>query len=295
MNHFLAMVIDRLETAPIRPTPIKRVFNAPASPAMLARLFTGETPARFSVEPKIDGVRVIITADTNLKTVRFQTRNGNELLSLSHLSDEILHLVSGVPGITLLDAEATSGLGFFDGVGALRSKASATDACLWVFDLPAHEGTQEQRRNALCQMFAGYLSGSIRLIPSYTEISPMKAYSIFRAQGHEGAMVKDLNAKYAKGKRSSAWLKIKDKDTADCLIIEIIEGRGKCAKMAGHIVVSYNGHKVRVGTGMTDELRKELLIHRNAMIGKVAEVSMQMMTPSGSMRHPSLIGIRGDK
>ena len=261
---------------------------------MLARLYAGETPTSYVCEPKVDGLRVLITADLSSRTVRFETRNGNPMPSLDHLADEVLSLLSGREGVWVLDGEAVSGKSFFTSVGALRSDRFADDARVWLFDLPFVAGDYSTRRASLEALFAQSYPSSLLLIPSVS-CTPEDAFVRFTSEGFEGAMVKDTAAPYAQGIRSRAWLKVKDADTTDGQIVDIVEGSGKCAGMAGHIVVRCGRLDVSVGTGMDDATRQSLLANRSQLIGQTAEVDFQMRTPKGSLRHPVFVRVRGDK
>lgn len=262
--------------------------------AMLARLYDGELPASYVCEPKVDGLRVIITADLDSRRVTFATRNGNPMPSLDHLADEVLDLLADRAGVWTLDGEAVSGKSFFTSVGDLRSEAPAADARVWLFDIPSCEGDYGTRRASLEALFAQSCTQSLLLVPSVS-CTPEEAFLRFTAEGFEGAMVKDTAAPYRHGIRSRAWLKVKDCDTTDGEIVDIVEGSGKCAGMAGHIVVRCGRREVSVGTGMDEATRRELLADRSQLIGRVAEVDFQMKTPKGSLRHPVFVRVRGDK
>lgn len=268
--------------------------SKPRGVPMLARLYDGTLPASYVCEPKVDGLRVIITADLSARRVEFATRNGNPMPSLDHLADEVLSLLSGREGVWVLDGEAVSGKSFFTSVGDLRSEAAADDARVWLFDLPSVAGDYSTRRATLEALFADTYPQSLLLIPSVS-MSPEDAFLRFTSEGFEGAMVKDTSAPYAHGIRSRAWLKVKDADTTDGEIVDIVEGSGKCAGMAGHIVVRCGRRDVSVGTGMDEATRRSLLADRYQLIGKVAEVDFQMRTPKGSLRHPVFVRVRGDK
>jgi ATP-dependent DNA ligase len=285
---FFAMFEDAVPRQPKRRTPKAR------HGAMLARLYAGETPASYVCEPKVDGLRVLITADLSTRTVRFETRNGNPMPSLDHLADEVLDLLAGKDGVWHLDGEAVSGKSFFTSVGALRSDRSADDARVWLFDLPSVDGDYSTRRASLEALFAQSYPTSLLLIPSVS-CTPEEAFVRFTSEGFEGAMVKDTAAPYAHGIRSRAWLKVKDADTTDAEIVDVVEGTGKCAGMAGHIVVRCGRRLVSVGTGMDNATRSTLLADRSQLIGQTAEVDFQMKTPQGSLRHPVFVRVRGDK
>jgi DNA ligase-1 len=261
---------------------------------MLARLYDGELPASYVCEPKVDGLRVIITADLEQGRVSFETRNGNPMPSLDHLAGEVLHLLRYRQGVWTLDGEAVSGQSFFTSVGDLRSQAPADDARVWLFDIPSCVGDYKARRATLEALFSESYAESLLLIPS-VPCTPEEAFVRFTSEGFEGAMVKDTSALYAHGIRSRAWLKVKDSDTTDGEIVDIVEGSGKCAGMAGCVIVRCGRRDVSVGTGMDEATRRELLANRSQLLGKVAEVDFQMKTPKGSLRHPVFVRVRPDK
>ena len=281
----------------VRPN-VRPRSEAPRTVAMLAKVYCGETPAFYTCEPKVDGVRVIITADLDNRQVAFASRRGNPIPSLAHLAGEVLDLFGALRGTWVLDCEAVAGKGFFNDVGEIRSAEPAMDARLWVFDIPSLASREQRaRRKFLCDLFAAARPAptSVFLIPSLQEVTPEEAFREFTAQGFEGVMIKDASALYHVGTRSAAWQKLKASDTVDAVIVDVIEGKGRCAHMAGHIVVRLGRRFVRVGTGMTDTVRRDLLARRAEFIGKTAEVAFHCVTPDESLRHPSLVCIRGDK
>ena len=281
----------------VRPSTRTR-SEAPRTTAMLAKVYCGETPALFTCEPKVDGVRVIVTADLDNRRVSFASRRGNPIPSLDHLAGEVLDLFGAIRGTWTLDAEAVAGKGFFNDVGEIRSAEPALDARLWVFDIPSLASREQRaRRKFLTDLFAAALPAPscLLLMPSLSGVSPEDAFREFTAQGFEGVMIKDAAALYHVGTRSAAWQKLKASDTVDAVIVDIVEGKGRCLHMAGHIVVRLGRRFVRVGTGMTDAVRRDLLARRADFIGQTAEVAFHCVTPDESLRHPSLVCIRGDK
>ncbi len=278
--------------------PFTRKPSAPRGVAMLAKTYCGELPAFYAVEPKVDGVRVIVTADLDNGVVTFASRRGNPLRSLDHLADQVLDLFGSFRGIWTLDCEAVAGKGFFNDVGEIRSEAPALDARLWVFDLPCMgTSTYRERRKVLADVFDAALPKPccLHLVPSLVGVLPEEAFRDFTAQGFEGVMVKDCDAYYSHGVRSAAWQKLKASDTVDAEIVDVVEGAGKCAGMAGRIVVRLGRRYVNVGTGMSNATRRDLLARRAQVIGQTAEVAFHCVTPDASLRHPSLVRIRGDK
>lgn len=283
-----AFIFNMIESQPHFRVGARKPAKAPLSPAMLAKPYKGILPESFAVEPKIDGVRVIVEVCRETLAVAFKTRNGNPLPSIDHLGEWFAD-TAGKHGVFTFDCEAVSGSDFYDGVGALRSQHRDDDARLWLLDLPDDVGTYAARRELMSKFV---LPATVQLVPSFFNLSPNDAFRRFVSQGFEGAMVKDTTAPYSQGKRSNAWLKVKAVDSEDCAIVSVHEGKGRLAGTMGHVVVEHGNRLVRVGGGFTDEQRRQIWEQRDTVIGSWLEVSFQNMTPEGSFRHPR---IRGDK
>ena len=283
-----AFIFNMIENQPSFKVGPRKEPKAPLSQAMLARPYKGIMPESYAVEPKIDGVRVIVEVCRQTLAVAMKTRNGNPLPSIAHLGYWFADAAQQ-HGVFTFDCEAVSGADFYDAVGAIRSSEPAKDAFLWLLDLPDDVGTYRERR-ALMAKFC--FSDSVRLVESFMGITPNDAFRRFVSQGFEGAMVKDADAPYMQGKRSNAWLKVKAVDAEDCPVVSVHEGEGRLTGTMGHVVVENNGRLVRVGGGFTDEQRATIWANRDTVIGSWLEVTFQSKTPDGSMRHPR---IRGDK
>jgi DNA ligase-1 len=283
-----AFIFNMIENQPSFKVGSRKEPKAPLSQAMLARPYKGVMPESYAVEPKIDGVRVIVEVCRQTLAVAMKTRNGNPLPSIAHLGYWFADAAQQ-HGVFTFDCEAVSGADFYDAVGAVRSSEPAKDAFLWLLDLPDDVGTYRERR-ALMAKFC--FSDSVRLVESFMGITPNDAFRRFVSQGFEGAMVKDADAPYMQGKRSNAWLKVKAVDAEDCPVVSVHEGEGRLTGTMGHVVVENNGRLVRVGGGFTDEQRATIWANRDTVIGSWLEVTFQSKTPDGSMRHPR---IRGDK
>lgn len=268
----------------------------------------------WALEPKLDGIRVLVTTDPVSRTVTFQTRNGHPLPSLGKLSPTILKLAEAVGKAVTFDGEATAGSDFFSGVGKLTQKQEATDlACLTLFDVPWVDGwlassevPYSLRRECLEKMFndAGLVwdQGAVQLIQLIDTITTCQLVESSDtiladalASGWEGVMVKDVDATYCSGRRSKAWIKLKGKQTYDCRVVGFQPGKGRYDGAAGALLVSYQGKTIAVAGGLSDDQRQDIYDHPENWVGKTAEVECQQLTPSGSMRHPSLVCIRWDK
>ena len=80
-----AFIFNMVESQPHFRVGARKPAAAPLSPAMLARPYKGVLPDSYAVEPKIDGVRVIVEVCRESLAVSFKTRNGNPLPSIDHL------------------------------------------------------------------------------------------------------------------------------------------------------------------------------------------------------------------
>jgi DNA ligase-1 len=283
-----AFIFNMVESQPHFRVGARKPAAPPLSPAMLARPYKGILPDSYAVEPKIDGVRVIVEVCRESMAVSMKTRNGNPLPSIDYLGAWFADTASK-HGVFTFDCEAVSGADFYDSVGDIRSSEPATDARLWLLDVPDDIGSYFERR----KLMSGFTySDKIQLVESFMGITPNDAFRRFVSQGFEGAMVKDTEAPYTQGKRSTAWLKVKAVDAEDCPVVSVHEGKNRLAGTMGHLVVENNGRLVRVGGGFTDEQRATIWENRDTVIGSWLEVTFQSKTPDGSMRHPR---IRGDK
>ena len=282
-------------------------------------MLASSCPAEFkpgktwAVEPKLDGIRVMVTINPSQGWVTYETRNGNAISSLGKLTPALLRIGQKVGQTICLDCEALAAGDFFTGVGELMKKAGEADlAKLAVFDVPMIEGWAEcevtpyqERRHFLQQLFevAGQealADEGVLLVPVFETldseaIDPETLLGTAIGLGWEGVMLKDVHSTYSPGKRTKAWIKLKNCETYDCTIIGFTPGKGRYDGAAGALLVNHKGTMVAVGSGLDDALRVDLYDNPAQYIGKVAEVACQQLTPSGSMRHPVLVCIRWDK
>ena len=282
---------------------------------MLASSSTGDfKPGKtWAVEPKLDGIRVMVTINHSQGWVTYETRNGNAVTSLNKLTPALLRIGQAVGQTICLDCEALAMGDFFTGVGELMKKTGEAElAKLAIFDVPMIEGwagtdavCYQHRRQMLEHIFntigAESLSDEgILLVPVFEYLSSedIDAETLLDTAislGWEGIMLKDVDSPYSPGRRSKAWVKLKNCETYDCTIIGFTPGKGRYDGAAGAMLVKHNGTMVAVGSGLDDGLRLDLHDNPQKYVGKTAEVACQQLTPSGSMRHPVLVCIRWDK
>ena len=119
-------------------------------------------------------------------------------------------------------------------------------------------------------------------------------HMVFVDSGYEGAMVKDIDAPYRFG-RGYEVMKLKQFQDVDLEIESLQEGTGKHVGKLGSVEVTFNGVKVSVGSGFSDELRDEIWSDPDAFIGRIVEIRYQEVTPDGSLRFPTFVCFRNDR
>lgn len=270
------------------------------------------------LQPKLDGVRCITVIDYESRTVTQYTRNGKILENFSHITNALLDNIDNFGRSYILDGEVVS-RSFQDLMKQVHRKddVQAQDARLCLFDiLPLVEfknGTSvmgQRRRHEFLNNFANIFTdtGCIEIIPQIEvnldeflgEIEYKDYNKKMVAEGFEGIMIKDPDAKY-ECKRSTSWLKQKPFIEVSLEVTDVEEGTGRNVGRLGAIVCSGqdDGKEivVNVGSGFSDANRTEFWANRDSIIGQVVEVRADAITQNQdgtySLRFPRFLRFRG--
>ena len=121
-------------------------------------------------------------------------------------------------------------------------------------------------------------------------------------KGYEGLMIKPTHEVY-KCKRSHAWLKVKPFIEVTLKVIALEEGTGKNEGMLGALVVEGEDDgkffHVNVGSGLTDDMRKDVWAAQDSVVGQLVEIRADAATQSQdaddvwSLRFPRFKTFRG--
>lgn len=304
---------------------------------MLAKLYSERSISSWPVlvEPKLDGLRVIADVDTRKRTVTYSTRTGKAITSLNNFSEEVLAFAMSFTetGVVTFDGEVTSG-SFLESLSEVRkSDKQVEEGTYNIFDalvlgggtspiMGSNEelkvqGTQLERRRRLIAAWehyrahVDYVPKFLKPTGSYSVNSEEEIFTLYdrcRDAGYEGVLIKDPDAFYVK-KRSSAWMKIKAKETLDLPVVGAFEGAGQFKGSLGGLIVLNGEVEVRVGSGFNVEQRRTYwdaiqtdMQHVNqgsrelcTLIDCPIEVAFQEKLPSGSLRHPVFVRLRRDK
>lgn len=318
------------------------VDSMAAPPDLTPMLATPGTAAdvtsdqEWAFEMKWDGVRAVATVTPD--GVHLTSRNGNDMTALypeladlgdyvnaenAVLDGEIVALNrSGRPDFGLLQNRFN--LTKASEIEAARRKAPVH---FMLFDLLYLDGNSllqlryDQRREILEQAVDSPADGHIQ-VPPALDATLEEAVAASKELGLEGVMAKLTHGSYAAGRRSRAWIKIKQQLTQEVVVVGWRPGKGSRAHKVGSLLVAvpdgvdlkYVG---RVGSGLTERDLAEIGSRLRKMSRKTApladvpaadasdahwvrpalvgEVQFSERTDGGKLRHPVWRGWRPDK
>ena len=308
--------------------------EAPPGPAgsyapMLATL-ADDVPkgAGWLFEVKWDGYRAIATIVNGECTLT--SRNDNDLTGrFESLATAIVKAVKTPDCV--LDGEVCAldvhGRATFSAMQQSHGKEGVTYIYA-VFDVLEVEGrplvdlTLTERRKRL-QKLLDRRNRSVQLSETFDDGQAL--YDAAKEQGFEGIIAKRADAKYAVGRRTRDWLKLKPGNRQEFVIAGYTRGEGRRADTFGSLVLAvHRGGRLvyagNVGTGFNEAEIKRLLaklrplerkdspfrpvpkmprVRRNDVVWVepklVAEVRFVEWTHDDRLRAPSYQGLREDK
>jgi bifunctional non-homologous end joining protein LigD len=301
-------------------------------PPMLAR--TGQLPPddeHWAFEIKWDGVRAIAFVQGG--RLRLQARTGRDVTARYPELRPIAEALAGHE--VILDGEVVA----FDGgrpsfqklqgrmhlssEHAVRRLAREDPVQYITFDLLYLDGRSlmdlryDERRARLAEL---ELQGPTWQAPAHHVGDGAALLELTRAQQLEGVIAKRLDSTYVPGRRTSAWVKVKNIGSADVVVGGWLPGEGGRSGRLGALVIGipdedgvlrYAG---RVGTGFTQAelirlggMLEELATGESPFVGRqppkltrfveprlVARVEFTERTQAGTLRQPSYKGLRDD-
>ncbi|MDM7888204.1 ATP-dependent DNA ligase [Curtobacterium sp. RHCJP20] len=304
--------------------------------AMLASPVRGQPrfdPSEWAFEMKWDGVRALATVRDGRVTLR--SRNDNDL-TVQYPELQELGERAGVDGVfdgevvAVDDGGRPSFSRLQDRMGLTRARdveaaRRRTPVRLLLFDVleaDGHDLTRlgyDARREALVTVVD---PGGAIDVPPVVEGDLDHAVAQSRDRGLEGVVAKKRSSRYAEGRRSEAWVKIKHHATQEVVVGGWRPGRGRRAGGVGSLLLGIPGpdgleYVGRVGTGFSDRDLDDV----GSLLGKaerktspfvdvprpdardahwvtprrVGEVAFAEWTADGRLRQPSWRGWRQDK
>ncbi len=287
----------------------------------------------YAYELKWDGVRALAYCEPG--RVRLESRTGRDV---SSQYPEVTRALRETLGSceALVDGEVVA----FDEEGrpdfqrlqrrmhvasdsTIRRRMADTPATYIAFDLLHFEGRSlldlpyTDRRKLLAKL--GLNAPGLQS-PAHHVGDGHELLELTRKRSLEGLVAKRLDSSYVPGRRTRAWIKIKNVRTADLVVGGWIEGQGGRSGRIGALLVGYYDdegevhYAGRVGTGFTDQTLTELgriltpleresspFSGRQPPKGShfvepevVARVEFNEWTKAGTLRAPSFKGLRDD-
>ena len=283
----------------------------------------------WAFEIKWDGVRAIAYSQPG--RLRFESRNLRDITAaypeLSKLNRALSHHSAVLDGeIVAFDDAGRPSFGRLQhrmhiaSESQARRLAKTTPVVYVVFDLLWLDGHSlmalpyADRRELLAELD---LNGANWQTPDNVVGNGRALLDISAQQGLEGVVAKRLDCPYEPGRRSRNWLKIKNKQRGEFVIVGWLPGEGRRKERIGALLVAQEGDRGlkytgRVGTGFNEaELdRLATLLARietadapvtnpsKAPKGRiwvepchVAEVEFGEWTNDGILRHPAYKGL----
>jgi DNA ligase 1 len=274
-----------------------------------------------ALDYKIDGARVQVHKDGEL--VRVYTRRLNEVTASV---PELVETVRALPARSLvLDGEAVAlradgtpapfqvTMSRFGSRVDVQRLCAATPLstfffdCLLVDDASLIDEPATDRFAALRAVLPPAL-----IVPRLVTADDAAARSFLaaaRAAGHEGVVAKALNATYDAGRRGGAWLKVKQADTVDLVVLAAEWGSGRRRGWLSNLHLGArdpeNGGFVMLGKtfkGLTDAVlewqTRELLAREIGREGHVVHVRPELVVEIAyegvqiSRRYPGGVALR---
>jgi DNA ligase D-like protein (predicted ligase) len=287
----------------------------------------------YLYEVKWDGLRALISVDEGVVTIHGRnrmdmTKQFPELL----IPDEAFRATSALFDGEIVCLEADGKPNFHDVIHRMQQKTEAGIErarakhpavcylfdCLYLDGRPIVNEPMSRRRE--------WLRDAMRNNPGYRLSDPVEDGPAFfeavQKLGLEGVVAKQRQSPYQPGKRTDAWLKIKTRQTAECIIIGYTRGTGDRAASFGalHLAQASPGagelkYVGKVGSGFDDRSLKQIAAElkeletiprpvrekplddaRSIWLKPtlLCEVQFASWTPDGALREPVFLRLRPD-
>jgi ATP-dependent DNA ligase len=262
--------------------------------------FKHKLPELVFASPKLDGIRCYITKDGAF------SRNGKRFVSTKFIEEDLKEFFEGDPE-AILDGELYNHdyKDNFPELVALIKREKNFTAEQWsriekdlefhVFDIYFPESPNAMFMGRF-QILDSNFQDEKRIKPVEQRMirkeDYKETYSEYMNGGYEGMMLRDPKSIYEM-KRSYKLLKVKEFDDAEFEVVDILEGQGNRAGMAGKLVVSLpNGETCESGLRGNQAYFTQLLAKKKETIGKKATINYFGYTPDGKLRFPVCVAIR---
>jgi DNA ligase-1 len=238
-------------------------------------------PAEYWVSEKLDGVRAYWDGE------QLWTRGGYKIVAPAWFIRDFPKRA--------LDGELWAGRGQFE-VASTAARQQKPDERIWrqleywVFELPQAGGDFSARSTEIQRLTTEAQVPWLQAVPQFRVPTRaelwVKLLEVTQAGG-EGLMLHRADAIYVTG-RSDDLLKLKRHDDAEAQVVGHTPGRGRLAGKLGSLeVVTADGKRFRIGSGLTDAQRKS-----PPPIGSWITYRYNGLTAYGVPRFPRFLRLR---
>ena len=206
--------------------------------------------------------------------------------------------------------------------GLLQRRDGARAPVYVAFDCVYARGEDLRRRplrERRAQLEREVRPGDVLAIARRIPGTGSEAYEAARRLGLEGIIQKDESSVYEEGTRSRAWLKVKLRNEDELVIGGYTAPTGARSHFGALLVGAWDGDHFRyagkVGTGFTERTLADLIARFRPLVRAtspfadhvrerdatwleptlVAQLAFTERTRDGKLRHPTFLGLRGDK
>ena len=244
-------------------------------------------------QPKLDGMRAIITKDGAF------TRRGKRWVSIPHILKELTEKVFSKNPDVILDGELYSHeyKDNFDKIASIikRTKPTSEDlklskkyAKFHCYDI-IDDNSYSERMQKINELINNCkFSVTVFTVSCINEEQVESAHKSFLKDGYEGSILRVQDAPYTPG-RSKNLLKKKDWMDDEFTILDIIEGEGNKAGMAGSVDIQLWKTVGNANIKASHDRLKEIWENREQYIGTNAKVQYFGIGSNGKLRFPYVI------
>jgi len=225
----------------------------------------------FYVQPKIDGVRLLVSNKGGI------SRTGKIVPGTEHLG-------KGLKEGEHLDGECYDPNKTFEEITSLfKTNPKALEFHVFdYFDTNQPDLTFDQRLERV--------TVETRWVKTKKDLPIV--HKQYMDAGYEGTMIREPSSIYEIGKRSNYLLKLKDFKTDEYKVIGMRECTGKDVGTPTWVCLTENGQEFTVRPEGTQEKRREMFKNGDKYMGKMLTVKYQNLTDLGVPRFPVGIAFR---
>jgi DNA ligase-1 len=238
-------------------------------------------------QPKLNGVRAVF------KHGRFYTRTGKLILSCEHIAEKLFGFSQSI----ILDGEIynhrfRNNLAHIS--GAARAHTPKFELEFHIYDAffindPALSFSERMEELKKLLTTSEYIK-IVETTAVFSKESLDVKYESYLGNGYEGQMIR-IDENY-ENYRSSFLLKRKLLFDDEFLIINIIEGKGKCSGKAGAVLFEdKNAKPSRASLKMDYATRQRIFEHKECLIGRFATIQHKGVTMNGTLIEPVCVNI----